>query len=289
MTDLTRPPYVDSALHGPEALLGEYTVTVSTTCPDRLTVESAKALSRLLDKKELSRLRNLKNDDAWRQYLAAHALLRTALSSQHPVMPFEWRFSRTQTGQPMLIHPPAAKALFFSLSHTKGLAVCAVSATAKVGVDAERVDSTIELSQLAPHVFSPIEWKRWAQELPPLERVECFYKLWTLKEALLKATGRGLSVSPSCLSFHFPDGLPPHLAQLPPELGYCEDWSFRAVDFKDLHVCALAAHVPSGEPLRVSWRDYSIKELVNCACQAIPVMTAPCTASTADGRARKTS
>ena len=242
--------------------------------PDDLTSESAEILIGVLDETERSRLASLKNNDTRRQYLVGHALMRVTLSAMGPAMPDEWRFDRTPWGQPGICHPQSAASVFFSLSHTMSLVVCAVSAACKVGVDAEKIDASVEVAELAPHVLSEEEREWWHREEPATRasqrsaasqssiRLSRFYQLWTLKESLLKTVGRGLHSPPSCLSFRLTDGIPPQLMQLPEELGRRGEWSFRVFEPTQVHVCALTAHVPASEPLRVSWRHVEIEELV---------------------------
>jgi hypothetical protein len=68
----------------------ERVVTVASACPDYLTSETVELLRKVLDKGELSRLVRLKDDDARRQSLVAHVLLRTVFSAHCHVLPSEW-------------------------------------------------------------------------------------------------------------------------------------------------------------------------------------------------------
>jgi len=239
-------------------------ITVMSACPDDLTSKSTGILNGVLDGAERSRLASLKDSNARRQYLVGHVLMRMTLSTLEPVMPSEWRFHRTPWGQPVISRPQSAASLFFSLSHTRSLTVCAVSTACSVGVDAEKIDANSEVADLTAHVLSEDE-RDWWRRVEPAVRLSRFYQLWTLKESLLKAVGQGLNVPPSCVSFRLSDGMPPELRQLPEELGRCDEWSFRIFEPTQMHVCALTAHVPPSEPLLVSWRRVGIKELVYCA------------------------
>ena len=60
-----------------------------------------------------------------------------------------------------------------------------------VGVDAEAIDRNVNLA-VADRYFFGAEGS-WLAGLPPAGRAEGFLRLWTLKEAYIKATGRGLS------------------------------------------------------------------------------------------------
>ena len=81
----------------------------------------------------------------------------------------------------------------FSLARSANLAVVAV-APFEVGVDLEHLDQAIDgAAALACTGREEAALRR----LPEGERVEAFLRLWTAKEAYLKATGAGLAVAPA--------------------------------------------------------------------------------------------
>jgi len=81
-----------------------------------------------------------------------------------------------------------------SLSHCEARLVLAVSSSARVGVDVERVRGLRDLEELAALVCTPAEQRFIAG--PPEQREARFVSLWTAKEAYLKALGTGLSSWP---------------------------------------------------------------------------------------------
>lgn len=83
-------------------------------------------------------------------------------------------------------------ALQFNLSHSEGLALCAISGQRRVGIDLECERSIADLEQLARQYFSACEYTRLV-DLPPEQRSQCFLEGWTAREAYLKATGEGLA------------------------------------------------------------------------------------------------
>ena len=70
----------------------------------------------------------------------------------------------------------------------------AVSEQVDVGVDLEEKHCAAVTSDLLQHFCSAPE-RSWIGTLPAAERAERFYTLWTLKEALTKAEGSGVSLS----------------------------------------------------------------------------------------------
>lgn len=83
---------------------------------------------------------------------------------------------------------PEAPGVQFSLSHSGGYALLAVS-DSDVGADLERIRPAPE--RVAARVFTPDE-QRWLAGDDDYDTR--FFTLWTLKEALLKACGRGLTL-----------------------------------------------------------------------------------------------
>ena len=81
------------------------------------------------------------------------------------------------------------QALDFNISHAGRYAVCALSPAGRVGVDLEH-RTRADLAPFAPH-FAPAEWAA-LQAAPDPQRAFC--RLWTQKEAVAKADGRGLNI-----------------------------------------------------------------------------------------------
>ena len=128
-----------------------------------------------------------------RDYAAAHDLLRRSLSKHTPARhPSDWRFEKSSFGKPYIVGSDGdAPVMEFSLSHTRGFVASAIS-LARVGIDVERVRQNIDYEDIAQNNFSHQEIQA-LQKLPAVARSTRVLELWTLKEAFLKATGRGLS------------------------------------------------------------------------------------------------
>lgn len=139
-----------------------------------------------------------------RDFTMAHDLLRRALSHYKEVPPSSWRFVTNEFGKPF-VAGHHLKDLSFSLSHTKGSVACAITSHSPVGVDIERTDRQVNVTEMAELWFSESE-RAWLRDVSDeLSRLR-FTQLWTLKEAYLKATGIGLSGSLVSPSFYVNDG-----------------------------------------------------------------------------------
>ncbi|HYO50388.1 MAG TPA: 4'-phosphopantetheinyl transferase superfamily protein [Chloroflexia bacterium] len=123
------------------------------------------------------------------RYTVAHGLLRLILSRYTHREPGGLDFCLTPYGKPALAGEP----LRFNLSHSHGLALVAVTRHQEIGVDLEWIRDNLEVEQIACRFFSPRE-AAMLRELPAPLRNEAFFRCWTLKEAYIKALGKGLSL-----------------------------------------------------------------------------------------------
>src|SRR5512137_442137 len=98
---------------------------------------SLEAWLSLLDGPERARHARLVVEADRIDYLAAHSLLRLALSAHSGVAPRAWRTVPGPHGKPSVAEPLDWTRLSFSLSHTRGRVAVAVAVDRAVGVDAE--------------------------------------------------------------------------------------------------------------------------------------------------------
>lgn len=126
-----------------------------------------------------------------RTFVQAHTFKRLLISHyDSTTAPGDWRFVRSPHGKPNL---DPAHHYQFNLSHS-GPCLAVALADFPVGVDIERQRELNDGEALAAEVFHPQE-REW------LAGRGCFYtaffRLWTVKEAVLKALGTGFSTPPA--------------------------------------------------------------------------------------------
>jgi len=175
-------------------------------------------------------------------HLMAHALLQRVL--------------RTATGRPMCslyrdsrgkphLEPPPGRPLFFNLTHTGGLVACA-TATTPVGVDAERVDDDKAWIEIAERFFSPAEVSSLTG-LTGEGLARQFFGIWTLKEAIVKAAGCGITIPLERFSVD-PTSRPPGMATDLAWLAGC--WSLERISLPT-HEVAVAVQVEASSPVHL--------------------------------------
>jgi 4'-phosphopantetheinyl transferase len=163
----------------------------------------------VLSAQETSRHRRFLFEKDRRQFLISHTLLRTALSQYVDVPPAAWVFATNDHGKPQ-IAAPAGLPLCFNLSHTRGLAVVAVTRDRAVGVDAENLERADPGLDLAKRFFAAAEVEQLCC-LEANQRKAAFFDFWTLKEAYIKARGLGLALPLDGFVFHLDDAGPPRI------------------------------------------------------------------------------
>jgi 4'-phosphopantetheinyl transferase len=146
----------------------------------------------LLDEEERARLARRRTPAARREFRAAHALLRVALSRRRSVDPRDWRFAAGERGRPELSAPTMPSPLSFNLSHTRDLVACVVAEGVRVGIDVEFAGGGRDVEMLARRVLCAKE-RADLSACDAASREDRFVDYWTLKEAHLKAIGEGIA------------------------------------------------------------------------------------------------
>lgn len=149
-------------------------------------------LERHLSPDERLRARQFHFDRDRSRFVAGRGILRAVLARYLGVPPARIALAYGPHGKPQLAAPWGWTRLRFNLSHSEGLALCAVACGREVGVDLERARPIPEMAQVATQVFSEREQAR-LRSTSTDNPVTAFFRFWTSKEALLKARGDGFS------------------------------------------------------------------------------------------------
>jgi 4'-phosphopantetheinyl transferase len=133
------------------------------------------------------------------QRAAARAGLRLLLGSCLGIDPRDVEIVQGAHGRPELApghdrHGAlVCRDLRFNLSHTAGLAVCAIGRGRAIGVDVEAVDRRAPSKAVIERALRPREVEQ-VMKAGEGERTEAFLRRWTVKEAYAKALGVGMAL-----------------------------------------------------------------------------------------------
>jgi len=150
----------------------------------------------------------------------ASGSLRGVLAAYLGADPAGLRIERDVGGKPYL--PDAA--LQFNQSHSAGALLVGVSRTQPLGVDIESRARMRPYLEIARRYFTADEADALAA-LPEDQRQRSFLELWSAKEAVLKAIGRGIAFGLDRVGFELDAaGTTRRLVHVADEVGVPEQW-----------------------------------------------------------------
>jgi 4'-phosphopantetheinyl transferase len=214
--------------------------------------ERIAALLSQLPPDEHERFARLRDDRRRRHFVVGRALCRHVLSRYAPVRPEDWRFALGSRSKPVIAAPVMSPPLWFSLSHTEGISVCAVTAiTPEIGLDIERIASAGDVLEVAAQFFPEAEVNA-LHCLPPAWRGEAFVRIWVLKESFVKARETSLADGLAGTTFDLArlDDIGVTFAE--PLHEHAEQWQFKLFRLDEAVLLALAVRRQADRPLRLS-------------------------------------
>jgi 4'-phosphopantetheinyl transferase len=170
--------------------------------------EETPALYGLLDEVERARYAGYRREVDKLRFLTGRALIRGVAAATLDVTPGDVALDSScyDCGKPHGKPKVVGSSLEVSVSHSGDWVVLAATEGVPVGVDVEEVRQA-EVDDLAGISFSPAERTAFAA-VPQAERQAAFFTYWARKEAVLKATGKGMSVVMSKLTLTAHDEAP---------------------------------------------------------------------------------
>jgi 4'-phosphopantetheinyl transferase len=183
--------------------------------------------------------------DAQRSLLGdilARYLICTRINEKNHALEFD----KNEYGKPHLVSFPDIN---FNITHSGDWVACAIDGKV-VGIDVETI-RPIDF-KIAERFFSKDEVSDLFRQ-PEDERLNYFYKLWTLKESYIKAEGMGLSIPLGSFSMKIsPDSI------LVETEGKIENYAFAQFKLDETHMFALCSH-----SLDYNFRRLNIDEFIN--------------------------
>jgi len=150
------------------------------------------SLLAMLDGRERERYHRFFRPEDARHFAVAHAALRSILAAYMGRGPGDLQFKDGDYGKPRLSDAFSGD-LSFNMSHSHDVVLVAVARGRPVGVDVEKVRADFPVLDVARSYFSGSEYAL-LRSAPAERRPELFFTLWTQKEAVIKATGKGLQI-----------------------------------------------------------------------------------------------
>lgn len=154
-----------------------------------------KAFDRRLDNSEFHRLLSLLPETMraktlrFRKWEDAHAHLIGKLLLKKGLKDLGYNHDLSQVKLSSYNRPYINSAIDFNISHAGNYVICAFSTIGRIGIDIEKVD-IIDVNDF----HSQWNEEEWNEIITSKNIYRQFYTFWTIKEAVVKADGRGLSI-----------------------------------------------------------------------------------------------
>ena len=146
-----------------------------------------------LDAEEQARWSGFRLDRPRREFALCRAALRAMLSERLACANGELTFEDGEHGKPVARVRGRPVSISFNVSHSGRHGLIALTGRGRLGVDVEPRDRRRKLDVLIAEVLTPAEQSQLASADTSRKR-QLFFRLWTMKEALVKALGKGFSL-----------------------------------------------------------------------------------------------
>lgn len=154
-----------------------------------------------LDISELERHRGFVHPLPRRRFTLCRAALRAVICRNLDCRNDELSFAASKFGKPYASVGGEPAEISFNVSHGGRHGLIALSQRGRIGVDVEEWSADRDLDFYIRTLFAPGE-RAELERSRGQKKVSLFYRLWTMKEALVKAAGDGLTLD-TC-SFEIP-------------------------------------------------------------------------------------
>ena len=144
----------------------------------------------LLSREEKTRADRFLNSLKKKRFVLARVTMRSILSQYLCILAKDIVFGYGKHGKPEIKN--ASRSLNFNLSHSRNIAVLAISGSHRVGVDIEVMDKSLDRIDRIVDYLCSSEERDYYFALPITERPLFAYSLWTANEAFLKGMGSGV-------------------------------------------------------------------------------------------------
>ncbi|BAZ44768.1 phosphopantetheine-protein transferase [Chondrocystis sp. NIES-4102] len=185
-----------------------------------LPTNTIEQLTSYLSEDEIARAYKFRFQQHQRRFIAARGILRQILGNYLQISPPNLQFEYSDRGKPSISN----NALQFNVSHSHEYALYGFTYQQAIGVDLEYTRSMPDTLKIAQRFFSPREFKL-ISDVTSEQQSTTFFKIWTAKEAYLKAVGTGLSGSLSAVEISLDLDLHPQLIAIDGSTTALSNWS----------------------------------------------------------------
>lgn len=158
--------------------------------------ENKEFLLSLVDERKREKVLRFKRSEDRVRTLIGDILVRVVLCRDFNYKNKDIEYGYNEFNKPFL---KGNSKIHFNISHSKDY-VAAAFDDEEIGIDVEEIKE-MEYEDIVKRFFTDYEYK-WIMEQEEGIRLQCFYKLWTLKESYVKFKGKGMNISFDSFKFH---------------------------------------------------------------------------------------
>ena len=200
----------------------------------------------LLDDEERARSCRFLSLRAKRQFVLCRAALRIALSERLGCSNRQLAFGYLEHGKPFAVVDRRRATVGFNVSHSGGHGLIAFAKNEWLGVDVEERVPGRDFEGIGSLVYGPAERQLLALAAGN-HKMHLFFRLWSMKEALIKAIGSGFSLNPS--RFEVPESMLQGSRSSLFRFPHAPSTAWRLLDLGEARfAAALVYRVPSSTP-----------------------------------------
>lgn len=181
-------------------------------------------LATFLSTDEIARANKFRFPKHQKRFIAARGILRKLLGNYLQISADNLEFAYSDRGKPRLAASMSDSSLQFNISHSHEYALYGFTHHHPIGVDLEYLREMKDAAKMAERFFSPTEFKLLAS-LTSEQQQRVFFKLWTAKEAYLKAIGTGLADSLASVDISLDRAECPSLIAIKGNVAAAASWS----------------------------------------------------------------
>ena len=127
-----------------------------------------------------------------RRFALTRAALRSTVCDFLKCTNADLRFDENEHGKPFAVVQNQPSSVSFNISHSGDFGLIAIGSSIRIGIDIEQRRQRRDLETLIDTVLAPHE-RSAIQSVPMDRKADLFFDFWTVKEAVLKAVGVGMS------------------------------------------------------------------------------------------------
>lgn len=195
-----------------------------------------------------------------KNFILTRGILRRIIGDYLEIDPRKIKFSYGKYGKPFLYNPMKKNELYFSVSHSGNIFLCAFSKNSELGVDVEKIEHLEYFELIAEDFFYAGEILSF-KKIPFLKRREYFFKHWTRKEAFIKMIGYGLCCPMNQFELSLLPKTPPTLCYIHSDFNVVREPVLKDLNGYPGYAAALAFEGPSGNR-NIQFLKYQDMQLV---------------------------